>query len=118
MTWTELRLALAIVALLAGTAALTLLPWDLAFAGGTWLIGAGLAVSLPGGLGYHVQLYRSLGPRGALPPRWWWSPVALNSRLTAAERARVMPWFYLGIVGVTLCLVGCAVVATCALRTT
>lgn len=56
----------------------------------------GVAGSLVTGVGYHAALWRTLGRRGRLPPRWWWSPTTYHPLLLAPERARVLPWFYAG----------------------
>jgi hypothetical protein len=66
----------------------------------------GLLVGVPTGFWYHVLLYRVLTPRLALPPKWWWDPVALHPHLTGPELTRLRPWFTIGGLGFALSLIG------------
>lgn len=73
---------------------------------GVVTLACGLLVGLPTGFWYHVLLYRTLKPRMALPPRWWWAPVDLHPHLTGSELTRLKPWFTAGGIGFALSLVG------------
>lgn len=111
----ELVVTLAIAAVLIGSAILTSrLAWETVLGAGLWMTLLGLVGGVPAGLWYHVRLYRSLS--GAAPRRWWWRPTTLHGRLGAADRRRVMPWFYLGAAGFLLALAGCVLVAIGVLR--
>ena len=77
----------------------------------------GLVVGLPGSIGYHVALGRTLAGRGALPSRWWLNPTALHARLTPAERRVVMPWFYTGAAGFVVVVLGAITVFVATLAT-
>jgi hypothetical protein len=102
----ELLLVLGLVLLLLGAAALWLVPWTDLLVWGIATTILGLGLSIPTGVVYHVQLYRCLSPRGELPRRWIWGPIALNARLLTEERPRVMPWCYLGATGFAIAILG------------
>src|SRR5579885_2592688 len=113
----ELGVAFAVIALLVGSAfAVALLPWSFVFGAGLWLGAIGLVVGLPTGFWYHVALRRRLAARGGLPADWWWRPTAHHDRLDAADRRRVMPWFYAGAVGFVLTIAGCILAAVGVVR--
>lgn len=84
--------------------------------GGLVAAGLGLVVGLPAGFVYHVVLRRRLLERGALPERWWVSPVRHHADLDAGERRTFLPWFYVGGAGFVLILVGAASLAYGLLR--
>jgi hypothetical protein len=73
---------------------------------GLALLVLGLAVGVPTGFWYHVELYRLTSPKIPLPPRWWLSPGRLHRHLTAAEQRRIEPWFRIGGAGFVLCVAG------------
>lgn len=86
----------------------------------TWVLGAcalmlGVMGSFVAGMGYHWALYRALGPRGALPRGWWWSPTRLHPMLRGSERNAVMPWFYAGAASFVLVVLGAIAVLGVAL---
>lgn len=92
------------VSLIAAGAAM-LLPWTTLFVIGAWVTAAGFLLGVPTGVVYHVQLHRSLAPRGALSKRWIWNPIDNHVHLRPAERRRVLPWCYAGAAGfVVICL--------------
>ena len=91
----------------AGWAAL-LLDWETIAVSGMLLAFFGLALGVPTGFYYHVQLYRHLNPRGVLPKGWYWSPMRYHEHLLAHERRRVLGWSYVGGVGFLLIILGCA----------
>ncbi|MCU0662095.1 MAG: hypothetical protein MUC50_07185 [Myxococcota bacterium] len=102
----ELFLVVGLVLLLVGAAGLWLVPWTELLVFGIIVTAAGFVLSVPMGVVYHVQLYRCLSPRGALPRRWIWGPIALNARLLREERIRVMPWCYAGAAGFGVIVLG------------
>ena len=106
----EFGLATAVVLLLLGASwgLHQAAPWNLILAGGALIITA-FGISLVAGLGYHLALYRTLGP-ARLPPRWWLNPTALHACLQDAESGRVLPWFYVGAAGVGVVFAACAAV--------
>jgi hypothetical protein len=75
---------------------------------GTALLGVGTLASALTGVGYHLALWRTLGRRGALSARWWWTPVQQHVRLLPAERGRVLPWFWAGAASFGAVVVGAA----------
>lgn len=83
--------------------------------GGVILILFGLLFSTPCAVWYHVLLYRSLKPRGALDRKWLWNPTAQHRHLSADEKRRVMPWFYAGASGWGISVVGCVMLGISAL---
>src|SRR5438128_9350156 len=104
----ELLLVGALVALLGAAGLLAMLPWDQLVGAGMWIATAGLVVGVPAGALYHLQLYRRLGPRGALAPRWWLRPHAFHGALAGEERPGVMGWFWIGAVGFMVTIGGIA----------
>ena len=73
-----------------------------------WLVVAGLALGVPTGAWYHVELRRALLAKGVpLPARWWLKPVDLNEKLAPEQRWRVLSWFALGGAGWLLTMAGC-----------
>lgn len=105
----ELGLVVAIMLGLVGLGALAQLPFELGLHWGLRLTALGLALGVPTGLVYHVQLARALGRRGALPSRWYWHPLALHPLLRPAERPGVLLWCGLGAAGFALTALGLAV---------
>lgn len=81
--------------------------WGLLFYAGGFLVVAGLLFSLPCAVRYHLLLRGALAPRGALDRGWIWNPTGHHARLTDAERARVLPWFYAGAAGWGASVLGC-----------
>jgi hypothetical protein len=73
---------------------------------GLWLLVLGLLEGVPTGLYYHLVLYRILGPRGKLPPRWWILPQRYHAFLDEKEYSEVRRWFLLGGVGFFFAVVG------------
>lgn len=112
--WEALVVAVIVGVLLGLSLANAYLPWLALLSHSAVVVGVGMAVAVPAGVLYHWALYQALRPR--LPPRWWWSPVALNKRLTPAQWRRVRPWFYLGAVSFGVALLGCVGMAMAALR--
>jgi hypothetical protein len=76
---------------------------------GLWLMVLGLLEGVPTGFYYHLILYRILGPRGMLPPRWWMSPQQYHVYLDGEEYRVVRWWFVLGGIGFLLSVLGGAV---------
>ena len=105
--------ALVVAGLVAVPALLAVVPWDVTFGCGVALVALGMAVGVPAGALYHVQLYRALRPTGA---RWWLHPTGLHSQLRDGQRGAVMRWFRIGAVGFLLAIVGCVMVAVGAWR--
>lgn len=105
-----------VAALLGGLVALpalfSVVPWELTFGGGCVLVALGMAVGVPAGALYHLQLWRVLRP-GRL---WWLHPTALHARLEGEARARVLRWFRVGAVGFVMAMLGCVLVAVGAWR--
>ncbi|HET6345344.1 MAG TPA: hypothetical protein VFH51_10440 [Myxococcota bacterium] len=107
----EVVLAVGLFLLLASMSlAVRYVAWFALLRAGVWLVVVGSALSLSGGLIYHVALYRVLGSRGELAPRWWLWPTSLHGRLLAQERPLVLPWFFLGAAGFGVVMLGCAAV--------
>ncbi len=83
----------------------------------TWLgigltaIVAGLIVSVPSAIVYHLRLHAALARRDALERGWIWHPTRLHGRLPEEERFSVLVWFVVGVLGWSLALLGCALVA-------
>jgi len=73
---------------------------------GLWLLVAGLIEGIPTGLYYHLVLYRILGPRGKLLPRWWMSPQQYHVYLDEKEYSVVRRWFLIGGIGFLLSVIG------------
>ena len=105
----ESVVVLGLLFLLAGAGwAAVLLDWQTITVGGLMLALVGFALGVPTGFYYHVQLYRTLAPRGVLPKGWYWHPMRYHEHLQRHERARVLSWSYAGGVGFVLILIGCA----------
>ncbi|MEL6179650.1 MAG: hypothetical protein AAFS10_11895 [Myxococcota bacterium] len=107
----EILLALAILTGLIGLAALSALPWEQTLTFGWWVTGIGMALGVPTGVVYHVQLYRKLNHRDALPNDWIWRPIGCNELLTPHERGAVIPWSIAGGVGFVIVVLGILIVA-------
>ena len=105
----EVALAVAIMLALLGLGALAQLPFELGLQWGLRLTALGLALGVPTGLVYHVQLARALGRRGVLPAGWYWHPLALHPLLRPAERPGVLLWCALGAAGFAVTALGLAV---------
>lgn len=105
----ELGLVVAITLGLVGLGTLARVPFDDAVHWGVLLTAWGLALGVPTGVAYHVQLARVLGRRGALPSGWYWNPFALHPRLREDERLGVLLWCGAGAVGLGVCALGLAV---------
>ena len=115
----EIALACGLFLLLAATAVvIRLADWGLLFYAGAFLLVAGLGLSVPCALRYHLLLRDALRPRGALDRHWIWNPTGHHPRLTPGERARVLPWFYAGAAGWGASVLGCLLIglATLAFR--
>ena len=106
--------ALVVAGLVAVPALLAVVPWDVTFGCGVALVALGMAVGVPAGALYHLQLYRALRP--APGSRWWLHPTGLHGQLRDGQRGAVMRWFRIGALGFLLAIVGCAMVAVGALR--
>lgn len=108
----EALLALAFVAAIgAGALAFSLLATETILLAGLWLVAAGLALGIPTGFWYHVELRRVLAASGALPPRWWLHPTRLHGAIPAERWWRVMGWCYAGAFGWLVSFAGCCVFA-------
>ena len=105
----ELTLVVAIILGLLGLGALAQLPFELGLQWGLRLTALGLALGVPTGLVYHVQLARALRRRGGLPRGWYWHPLALHPLLRPEERPRVLLWCGLGAAGFGVTALGLAV---------
>ena len=104
----EIGLVAALVVLLAAGGLLApLVSWGVVLQLGVASVAFGLVLGIPASLVYHVKLARVLAPRGELPPRWWFSPTPLHTRLRSAERRTVLRWFYAGGAGFVITLAGC-----------
>ena len=112
----ELLVVGGVLAALGFVVALSVLAPELLAIGGALSVVLGLVIGLPASGFYHRALRQTLGPRNALPPRWWLNPVALHTALQKNERPRVMGWFYGGAAGFLLAIVGCGLVLVGVLR--
>lgn len=87
----------------------TLLAWS------AGLIGTGLAIGLPAGLGYHVLLARALAAGNIDAKRWWLRPTSFHDALAPAALRRVTPWFRVGAAGFLIAVAGCGVLLVLAI---
>jgi hypothetical protein len=113
----EALLVLGFVALLGGAT----LAWSLAsiealLVASLWLVGAGLALGVPTGFWYHVELRRVLVAAGELPPRWWLHPTRLHGAIPPERWWRVMSWCYAGALGWVISFAGCCLFALAAAK--
>ena len=107
----EIALAAFILGSLVGLAFLSSIPWEPALAVSWWITGIGMALGVPTGVLYHVQLYRKLTARNVLPDDWIWRPIRCNALLTDVERVSVMPWFIAGGLGFVIVVLGIIAIA-------
>jgi hypothetical protein len=108
----EALLVIAFLAALAGGAlAWSALAVDAILVAGLWLVAVGLALGIPTGFWYHVELRRVLLTSGALPARWWLHPTRLHGAIPRERWWRVMAWCYAGALGWLLSFAGCCVFA-------
>jgi hypothetical protein len=105
--------ALLVAGLVAVPALFAAVPWDVTFGLGISLVALGMAIGVPAGAMYHVQLFRAVRPTRS---RWWLNPTGLHDRVPEGMRGGVMRWFRIGAVGFVIAIVGCAMVAVGALR--
>jgi len=110
MTEAAIVLSLVVMLVVVGTLVVAL-PWTTIVFAGAGLIAVGFVLGVPTGFYYHLALYRCLAPRGALPARWYWSPVRYHALLRDEERASVLLWFYLGAAGFTMIVLGGVIMA-------
>jgi hypothetical protein len=94
-----LLLLLAVATSLSSWTSLVTLGLSLAF--------AGLALSLPFGITYHLRLREGLVRCGQLKPRWWLSPTALHKDLDEEGQGRIALPFRLGAAACGLSFLGC-----------
>ena len=78
---------------------------------GFWTTLGGLALGIPTGALYHVELHRSLSACARLPERWWVSPTSLHGLIPPTDRVRVLGWCYAGAAGFVVTVLGCVLVA-------
>ncbi len=102
----ELGIVGIIVLVLASVGMLAFLPSRDVIYVGFWLVVIGFGVGIPAGFFYHVQLKRTLGPRGELPKGWIWRPISLNKKLRTYDRFRVLSWCYIGGAGFFVIVLG------------
>lgn len=102
----ELGIVAAITAVMCLVSGVWFTPWETLYYGGIWVTVSGFVVGVPTGLVYHVLLYRTLHPRGELPPGWIWRPLRYNARLEPSERNHVLSWCYVGGLGFVIICVG------------
>ncbi|MEM8606092.1 MAG: hypothetical protein AAGF92_03255 [Myxococcota bacterium] len=91
--------------------ALVGLAYAIAFVGqpevyqGAWLLmtalGAGAVVAE---VLYFAGLYASLKRNGTVPPRWYARSFEHHGLMTRAQRGLVLPFFYLGALGLVVAL--------------
>jgi hypothetical protein len=104
---------LVVAGLVAVPALLAVVPWDVTFGLGVALVALGMAIGVPAGALYHLQLFRAVRPTEA---RWWLHPTGLHDRIPVGTRGGVMRWFKIGALGFLIAIVGCAMVAVGAWR--
>ena len=112
----ELLLVSGVIATLGIAIAISVAATEIVFSTGVGFIVLGMLLGLPASLLYHRQLRRALSSHGALPRRWWLSPVPFHARLSNKERGPVMAWFRVGIALAVLALAGCGMVLLSVLR--
>jgi hypothetical protein len=112
----ELFLALGICAALGGLAGLWMLAPETLLLVGFWTTLGGLALGIPTGALYHLELYRSLRACERLPERWWVAPISHHRVIPSEDRMRVLGWCYVGAAGFLVTVLGCALVALALLR--
>jgi hypothetical protein len=83
---------------------------------GIWLVALGFGLGLPTGAIYHLMLYRSLGPMGLLPDRWWLKPTSLHDRIPSHDRLSVLRWCAAGAIGFFVIVSGIALASIGAYR--
>jgi hypothetical protein len=105
--------ALLVSGLVAVPALFAAVPWDVTFGIGVSLVALGMAIGVPAGAMYHVQLFRAVRPTEA---RWWLHPTGLHGQVPEGMRRGVMRWFRVGAIGFGLAMLGCAMVAVGAWR--
>jgi hypothetical protein len=104
-----LLVASTLLALGLGSAAWAEVPPDALLLGGFWLIAGGLALGLPTGFVYHVELRRSLMRVQRLPRRWWLHPTSHHRLIPREDASRVLAWCRAGALGCAVVFLGCAV---------
>ena len=82
------------------------LPWAWLVVLGGLASFVGMVVGIPAALRYHLLLYRALRVRGQVPAGWWVSPQKLHATLDEPQRARVLPWWWLGGAGFMFVIAG------------
>jgi len=102
----ELAIVAAITTLMCVLSGVWLTSWETLYYNGIWVTAAGFVMGVPGGLLYHIRIYRSLKPRGELPRGWYWRPLRFNARLRREERPGVMAWCYIGAFGFAIICFG------------
>ena len=107
----EFLIAAAILCVLVVAALLFLVRWESLFIVGIVMIAAGIAVGVPTGFVYHVQLYRALRSRNRLARGWVWRPFQHHQHLDRRDKRRVMPWAIVGGVGFFIIVIGQALLA-------
>ena len=105
----EIGIAGSIVLVLALVGSLAIFPYRGLLITGVWMVVGGFALGVPTGFIYHVQLWRTLKPRGELPAGWVWKPIELNKKLRSYDRMRVLSWCYLGAIGFFVIIIGLVV---------
>jgi hypothetical protein len=99
----ELLIALSIVAalILAAVVPPLMLLWV-----GVVLGTFGALLGVPAGLIYHARLWRALRERGQPTTGFWLRPHHLHDKLSAAQLGPIQAWFFAGVVGFGLTLLG------------
>ncbi len=112
----EIAIALGMVVIMAGLAALVLVPVGTLLLVGSITFGVGFLVGVPTGIVYHVRLYQCLKPRDQLDKNWIWHPLQLHDRLLETERKSVLAWGVAGGVGFLVLVIGMVVFAAGIIR--